>query len=190
NVEFEQLAQGFHRTFAITYNCGIVVETREQEFLEHRVFAGQRRAESRETARLVPDVSDAWYACRRHDGSRILDQSGRKMVEHALGGFVEFQLLEALRVAAVDFFIKSGKQRHLGADHSDIQDLRFVAVVEVGGVVGDLVDEIDQLRFDRRTLAEQIFRERRILRRVVIARMFYDSFADFKRQINSGKIQI
>ena len=113
-----------------------------------------------------------------------------KIVEHALGGFVEFQFLRALRVAALDFFIKSREQRHLGANHFDIQHMRFVAVVEVGGVVGDLVDEIDELRFDRRTLVEQIFRERGKLRRVVIARMFDDAFADFKRQIEAGKIQI
>ena len=80
------------------------------------------------------------------------------MVEHALGGFVEFQLLEALRVAALDFLVKSGEERHLRANHFDIQHLCFVAVVEVGGVVGDLVHEIDQLRFEGRTLVEQIFR--------------------------------
>ena len=74
---------------------------------------------------------------------------------------LNFSFSRALRVAALDFIIKSREQRHLGANHVDVQQLRFVAVVEVGGVVGDLVDEIDELRFDRRTLVEQIFRRAR-----------------------------
>jgi hypothetical protein len=35
----------------------------------------------------------------------------------------------------------------------------FVAVVEVGGVVGDFVGEVDELSFERRALVEQIFGE-------------------------------
>ena len=63
-------------------------------------------------------------------------------------------------MTALDFRINRGEHRHFGADQFEIQQVRFVAVVEVGGVVGNLVDEIDQLRFERRALVEQIFRER------------------------------
>ena len=35
----------------------------------------------------------------------------------------------------------------------------FDAVIEVGRQVGDLVGEVDQLRFERRTLVEEVRRE-------------------------------
>ncbi len=66
----------------------------------------------------------------------------------------------------------------------------FVAVVEVGGVVGDFIDQVDELGFERRALVEQIFGELGMIRGGVVARMFDDSFADFEGEIQAGKIQV
>ena len=41
----------------------------------------------------------------------------------------------------------------------DCQQSRFVAIVQVGGVVGNFVGQVDELRFERRPLIEQIFGE-------------------------------
>ena len=43
-----------------------------------------------------------------------------------------------------------------GANLVKCEQVGFVAIVEIGGVVGDFVGEIDQLRFERRTLVEQV----------------------------------
>ena len=59
------------------------------------------------------------------------------------------------------------------------------AVVEVGGVVGDFVHEINQLRFERRALVQQIFGEMWKFRRGIIARMFDDAFANLEGEIQA-----
>ena len=69
----------------------------------------------------------------------------------------------------------------------EINQVSLEAVVEVGGVVGDLVHEIDQLGFERRALVQQIFGEMRIFGRGIIARMFDDAFANFEGEIQAGK---
>ena len=45
------------------------------------------------------------------------------------------------------------------ADVADLEQSRLDAVVEVGGEVGDLVGEVDQLRLERRPLIEKIVRQ-------------------------------
>ena len=80
----------------------------------------------------------------------------------------------------------------MGTSADSLRDAqaRLESVVQIGGVVGDLVDQIDQLRFERRAFIEQIFGELRKFRGEIIARMLDDSFAHFEGQIQSGKIQI
>ncbi len=68
--------------------------------------------------------------------------------------------------------------------------MRFVAVVEVGGVVGDFVDEVDELSLERRALVEEIFGELGMFRGGIVAGMFDDSFADFESEIEARKIQV
>ena len=65
-----------------------------------------------------------------------------------------------------------------------------VSVVQVGGVVGGFVRQVDQLRLQRRTQPRQIFIHLGILARLKIAGMLHDSLAHFKRQIQSGKARI
>ncbi len=78
-----------------------------QEFLERPIFGGHGLAESGETPRGVADVFDALHTRGSHCGLRVLNQVCRQMVEDALGGFIEFQFLQALRVGALDLFVKS-----------------------------------------------------------------------------------
>ena len=91
---------------------------------------------------------------------------------------------------AVHLAIGRGEERNFRAQLLEIEQVRFETVVEIGGVVGDLVHEIDQLRFERRALVEQILGELRKFRRGVIARMFDDAFAHFEGEIQAGKIEI
>src|SRR5271163_180594 len=64
------------------------------------------------------------------------------------------------------------------------------SVVEVRCVVRNLVHEVNQLRFERRPLVEQILSQLREFPGGVIARMLYDPFANLKGQVQSGEIKI
>jgi hypothetical protein len=65
--------------------------------------------------------------------------------------------------------------------------MRLVAIIQIGGIVGDFVGEIDELRFERRALIEQVFREFRMVFLRVIARVLDDAFTYLECQIQAGK---
>ena len=70
------------------------------------------------------------------------------------------------------------------------QQVGFIAVIEIGGVVGNFVGQIDELGFERRPLIEQVLRQfGKLLRRVVV-RVLDDAFAHFKGQIQAAKAGI
>ena len=82
------------------------------------------------------------------------------------------------------------EEGYVGAELFELDQMRFVAVVEVGGVVGDFIDEVDELSLERRALVEEIFGELGMFRGGIVAGMFDDSFADFESEIEAGKIQV
>ena len=63
-------------------------------------------------------------------------------------------------------------------------------VIEVGCVVCDLVGQVDDLSFERGPLARTIFIELRKFSAFEVARVFDDSFAHLKSQIQTGKTGI
>ncbi len=68
--------------------------------------------------------------------------------------------------------------------------MRLEAVVQVGGVVGDFVHQIDQLRLQRRPRAQQILRNFRNVLREPVARMLDDPLPHFKGKIQAGECQV
>ena len=82
------------------------------------------------------------------------------------------------------------EEGYVGAELFELDQMRFVAVVEVGGVVGDFIDEVDELSLERRALVEEIFGELGMFRGGIVAGMFDDSFADFESEIEPRKIQV
>ena len=110
----------------------------------------------------------------------VFHQVRGEKIEHVLQGFIEFQLGLSVGVAAVHVLIGCVEEGNFGAQKIEIDQVGFETVVEVRGVVGDFVHEIDQLRFQRRALVEQIFGELRKFSGGVIARMFDDAFANFE----------
>src|ERR1700678_2766289 len=90
----------------------------------------------------------------------------------------------------LDFAIETIYQRNAGENLFDGDESGFDAVIEIGGVVRDFVDKIDELGFQRRALVEKIFGEFRIFGGGIIARMFHDAFANLEGQIQSGKGEI
>src|SRR6266567_4222806 len=65
--------------------------------------------------------------------------------------------------------------------------MSFVSVVEIGGVVGDFVGQIDQLGFERRALVEQVFRKFGMVFCRVIMGVLDDALADFESKIQAAK---
>ena len=66
-------------------------------------------------------------------------------------------------------------------------EVGFEAVIEIGGVVGNFVGQIDELRFEWRTLVEQIFGELGKLACRIVVGMLDDAFANFKSKIEAAK---
>ena len=79
---------------------------------------------------------------------------------------------------------------HGGAQRGEIEKSRLEAIVEIGCVIRNLIDEIDQLGFERRALVQEIFREIGKFSFRIVARVFDDAFANFKGEIQAGEIEI
>ena len=79
------------------------------------------------------------------------------------------------------------ENRHAVAYLLQCQQVSFVAVVEVGGVVGDFVGQIDELGFERRPLIKQIFSQFGKLIGRIIVRVLDDAFAHFESEIQPAK---
>src|SRR4029077_8356583 len=115
------------------------------------------------------------------------DQIVHQPVEHAFQGLVELQLLGSLRVKLSDFAIEALENLNAFPNLFQRQQVRFVSVIQIGGVVGDFIREVDELSFQRRALVQKILRQFRMLLRIVIVRMLDDSFAHFERQVQAAK---
>src|ERR1700733_745595 len=63
----------------------------------------------------------------------------------------------------------------------------FVTIVEIGGVVSDLIGNIDKLCLKRRTKIKQVLDQFRMLLSLIIVRVFDDPLADFESQIEPAK---
>jgi hypothetical protein len=76
------------------------------------------------------------------------------------------------------------------AQRRDIEEARFERIIEIGGVICDLVNAVDQLSFKRGTQIEKIFAQFGEIAGAIIARMLHDAFTNFKGQVETGKIQV
>ena len=72
------------------------------------------------------------------------------------------------------------------ADMADLEQAGLYTVVEVGGEVGDLVGEVDDLRFERRPLTEKVVGEFGVLFGGVVARVLDDAFANAEGEIEAA----
>src|SRR2546430_10774795 len=90
-------------------------------------------------------------------------------------------------VCSSDLFTK---KRNFLAQNGKVEELGFEGIVNIRGVVSNFVDPVDELRFQGRAQIEKVFGKLRKLRGGIIARMLDDAFANFKRKIQPGKIEI
>src|SRR4029077_6089103 len=118
---------------------------------------------------------------------RVRNQVSDKAIENALKRLVKNQLLGSIRISNFCLAVMALKQINAFRNLLDREQPRFVAIVEVGGVVGNLVGQVDKLRFERRLLIEQILGKFRMLPSIVIVRVLDDALADFKCQIQPAE---
>ncbi len=88
----------------------------------------------------------------------LVIRSSTKRLRTRFRASLNFSLSRRVGIDLLDFAIKALEDRHAFADFLEREEMGFVAVVEVGGVVGDFVGQVDELGFERRALVEQIFR--------------------------------
>src|SRR5258708_18313479 len=90
----------------------------------------------------------------------------------------------------IDLPIDFAEKLNFPAQNGEIQKLGFEGIVDIGGVVGDYINAIDELGFQRRAQIQKIFGKLRKLRGGIITRMLDDAFAHFKREIQTRIIEI
>ncbi len=86
-------------------------------------------------------------------GDQIID----KAIQDALQGLVEFLLVGGFGIDLLYFAEETVEYGNSFANLFERKQMRFVSVIEVGGVVGDLIGQVDELSFERRALVEQVF---------------------------------
>ena len=90
------------------------------------------------------------YSCLRDSRSRIRNQIAHQPVEHALQGFIELQLLGRSRIQRAHCIVRSRKDLRAFRNLVNGKQMRFAPIVQVGGVIGDFVGQVDDLGLKRR----------------------------------------
>ena len=83
--------------------------------------------------------------------AHLVHQVGDECVQDTAEGFIDANLGACSRVPVEREIVKAAKEREAGADLIEREDAGVETVVEVGSEVGDLVGEVDQLRFKGRS---------------------------------------
>src|SRR6266481_1176391 len=103
------------------------------------------------------------------------NEISRQCIQNALEGFVEDELLASAVMRGIDLRVDFAKERNFLTQDSEIKKSGFERVVNISGVVSNLIDPVDKLRFEGRTQIQEILRKLRKFRRGIIARMLDDT---------------
>ena len=104
-------------------------------------------AEGGEAFGVVADVVEGLNFRLLQTGARVGDEVSDETVQDALQGLVEFQLVGGGGIDLFDLTVEALEGGDTFADFFEREEMGFVPVVEVGGVVGDFVGQVDELRF-------------------------------------------
>src|SRR5579863_5769460 len=147
-------------------------------------------AEPRQSLRRTPDFVEGRRAERIYTKTNFVDQVGNPGVEKLSQPFVDGESGRGggkLRARGV---VKTTKEGYRIENLIERQNPRIQSIVEIGREIGDLVRRVDQLRFERRKAVEKIFGQLGMLTARVIARVFYDAFADGEGKIKAAICRI
>jgi ribose transport system substrate-binding protein len=183
----EQAFDNFSRMKVVLFHAGGVVHVGVEERLGSGPFGFDRGAESGEAIGRLTHLREGHKVAGGYPFSHFADQVGDQYVHHPLEGLAGAESGWGLRELAQHRIVTASKQGHARADLLQRENPGIHAVVEIGRQIGDLVGEIDQLCLERGPQAEEIFRQLRMLPRVVVARVLDDAFADAEREIEAAE---
>ena len=118
---------------------------------------------------------------------QVANQIADHAIQNPLHGFVELQFLRNVGIELFGLAKEAVENRNAAAYLFQRQQVGFVAVIEIGGVVGNFVGQIDELGFERRPLVEQVLSQFGKLVRRIVVRVLDDAFAHFKGKVQAAK---
>src|SRR6267142_5893276 len=189
-IVMKKFFQGADRASAILRNNCVVVDMRNKKALELSIARRKFLAESCQPFWRSANIIHVCRTGELHAAVRRLDQVSDQKVQDLLESLVEFQFFLSGGMHGMNTLVSLAKHRDSFAKRLEIQDLRLECIINVSGVVGNLVHTVDQLRFEWRLQIQQVLGELRKLGRRILTRMLDDAFTDFERQIQARKFQI
>src|SRR6266581_2451694 len=190
DVESKKFVEALDRAVAVFGDFGPLVNMGVEKTLELSVLRPAFFAEPRQANSGPADIVYRSDAGIREQPVRRVDQIGSKLIEEAFQRLVEFEFFPRGGMAGVNLRIGFGKKRNFIAKNFDIEELCFERVIKIRGVIGDFINAIDKLRLKGRTQIQKVFGKLRKFRSGIIARMLDDALANFKREIQAGKIEV
>ena len=190
DVVHKKLFETADRAVAVIGDSGMVVDMLEEKAFQLGVAFGKRIAEASKPAGGAANVVHGGGSRGEYTQPGGLDEIGGEMIEHTLESCIELKFLPSLGVGRMNLSVGLRENRDFFSQSIEVEELRVTRVVEIRGVVGDFIDPIDELTFQRRTKLEKILGKMREFRRGVIVRVLDDALADFEGKIQTGKIKI
>ncbi len=138
----------------------------------------------------APDLGQSRRAERGHTRAHLLDQIGDKRVQNLPQSLVNHQLRCRSGIARERGIVEAAEERRGLAHLLDRQNAGVQPVVEIGGQIGDLVGQVDQLRLKRRKRVKKILGQFGVIRSGVVARVLHDALAHCERQIQSAERRV
>src|SRR5712664_555776 len=186
----KKLFKALHGAVAVLGDARMVVNVGEKEALKRTISH----------CRSIAEAGEAFWgpANAIHGGGTggenalfsSFNKVGSQRIQNAFEGFVEYEFCARAAVRGIDLRVDIVEKRNFLAQNGEIQQLGFEGIVDIRGVVSNFVDPVDELRFEGRAQIKKIFGKLGKCRGGIIARMLDDAFANFKCEIESGKIEI
>jgi hypothetical protein len=189
-VVLKKFLKALHGAIAILGEDRPVVNIRKEKALEFRIARREFFAEASQPLRRTANIVHSRHVASADAPIGLFDQIGCKQIENVLERFVEFQFSTRAGVGRIHVRVRFSKDRYFVAQCVQIEEFRFPRIIEIGGVVRDFIDRIDQLSLERWAQIEKILGQLRKFLCGVFARVLDDAFADLKRKIEPRKIQI
>ena len=158
---------------------------REEKSLQRSDLRSDGRIELSKTKRRRPNVGDSIDSPLLNGTSGRGNEIGCQVIDHAFQRFVELRFARSLGIERDDPRKRFCEKRDLPVQLIEVEKFRFHCVIEVGCVVGDFIHPVYQLGFERGPLIQQVFLQLGEFVRRIVPRMFNDSFADLKGEIQS-----
>ena len=190
HVKNKKLVETLHRAIPIFRNRRVIVDMREEKFLQRNDLRSGGRIELSKTKRHRPNVGDSIDSSLLNGTSGRGNEIGCQVIDHAFQRFVELRFALCLGIESDDPRKRLCEKRYLPVQLIEVEKFRFHCIVEIRCVVGDFIHSVYQLRFERGPLVQQVFIQLGEFVRRIVPRMFNDSFADLKGEIQtrvSGK---